>query len=437
MRIRDMDMKEVLSNFAKSFLTNLKAIIFAFVVSVIIWLAISFQWFPTIVDTIEVPVSAELTAYMRDVKLELSDEFNEKINVSLEGKRIDISKLNADDFYAFLDFSDVKAPGEYDVRVIVRAREDANSAFLVHGSSITARVKIIQMAEKTLRTTPDVQSIVAGGGMTIEAANIKVNPESITIYGEKSLIDAIYSVRVSAVSEFALLATSVLEGRLAFLDSNGEIVNGEGVYTEERAFTVTVPVFKRKTLPLDISIIAPNNFDLASFYEKIRIEPKELTIASPDATIDNHRHWNLGTISLSDITFVYLEAGLPIQIVLPEGYMNVSGNNEARIVFNDVGDYDVRTFQVPATNISNINAPTGFRVNHITRMIPVKVVGPSNVIYSMTIADIKGTINFAGVTDIAAGERSIGVRFTIEGRNVSAWVIDEYKIDIGITEINN
>jgi YbbR domain-containing protein len=436
MKIYDMDVKDAFSNFAKAFLTNLKTIIFAFVVSVIIWLAISFQVFPDVADEFEIPVSAELTAYMRDVKLELADEFDETVTVSVEGKRYEIASLNADDFYAYLDFSDVRGAGDHVVDVVVRARDEVNSSFLTPGDNFTRVVKIIQIAEKTLRTTPDAQGIKAVDGMTIEYANVAVNPEAVTISGEKSLIDSVHSVRVSVTSNVPLSATAVLEGELAFLNSRGEIIESDGIYIEDRAFTVVVPVFKRKTLPLEVTILAPDNFDLDALYSKMRIEPAELTLASPDASIDNHDVWSLGTISLSDITFSNLEAGLPIQITLPEGYENISGNHEVRLFFDDMGDYDSRTFQVPAANFNNINVPAGFDVRHITRMISVKVVGPSNVIYAMTIADIRGTISLAGITDIETGERSIGVKFTIAGTNVTAWVIDEYKIDIEIIQTN-
>lgn len=433
----NVDMKEALSNFAKSFLTNLRTIIFAFVISVVIWLAISFQFFPDIILTVEVPISVEPTAYMSDVRLELAEAFNETVNVSYEGKRSEISSLNADDFYAYLDFSDVKESGYKEVPVKVRVKEEENAKFLKPIESLVRMVKIIQTAEKPFRIVPDIQQLEAGGGMTIESAGIMINPDTITITGEKVLIDSVHSVRVRVTSNAPLLATAVLEGELTFLDLKGNVITDEGIHTEERAFSVTVPVFKRKTLPLEVSIIAPDNFDLDSLYGRMSIEPKDLTLASPDSSIDNLDVLNIGTISLSDITLGYLETGIPIQITLPEGYENISGNNEVLIVFDEISDYDVRTFQVPATNFNNMNIPPGFNVEYVTRMIQIKVVGPSNVIYSMTSADIKGTINFAGITDISAGERSIGIRFTIEGSSVFVWTIGDYKIDIKITEANN
>ena len=429
----NLNMKEALSKFISSFLTNLRTIIFAFIISVIIWLAISFQFFPDIILTVEVPVSAEPTAYMNDVSLELADELDETVTVSFEGKRSEISSLNADDFYAYLDFSDIKMAGYQDVAVKVKVKDELNARFLRTDDSVLRTVKIIQTAEKTLRIIPDVQKLETTGGMMIESAGIVITPDVITISGEKPLIDSVHSVRVRVVSDEPLITTTVLNGELEFLDSRGNIILNDGIYTEERAFNVTVPVFKRKTLPLEVSIIAPDNFELDSLYNKMSIEPKDLTIASPNDSIDNLEGLNIGTISLSDITLGYLENGIPIQITLPEGYENISGNNEVRVIFDEIGDYDVRTFQVSTANFNNLNIPSGFKVDYITRTITVKVVGPSNVIYSMTSADIIGAINFAGVNDISVGEHSIGVRLTVEGSNVYAWAIGDYKIDIEVS----
>ena len=428
-------MKNALLNFLKSFLSNLKNIIFALVLAIIVWLAVSFRMFPDITRTIAVPLSLETTEYMQDINLELVEKVDEIINVSIEGKRNEIAGLTEEDFEAYLDFSTVRAPGVYDVAVVIRSLADENTAYLKAGSNNVKRtVTIIQRAEKTIRTTPYLEDVTVGGGLSIEYADISVNPESVIISGEKSLIDAVYDVRINVSSVQPLSSTVTLEGEPVFLDSKGEILSSEGIYIEDRAFTVTIPISKRKTLPLEVTIInAPENFDLDLLYSKISIEPAELTIASPDESIDNLDVWNLGTISLDDITFGNLESGLPVQITLPDGYSNVSGNNVATLHF-DSGGYGVVEFNIPRSNFNHVNLPAGYSVEYVTRMIPVKVVGPSSIIHSMSPSDINGTINFAGIADISSGERSIGVKFAVAGTDVSAWVVGEDKIDIIISQ---
>jgi hypothetical protein len=427
-------MKERLMTFGKSFLSNFKTILFALVVAVVIWLAISFQLFPNVQLDIEVPVSADLTDYMRDVNLELTEEFNQTVTVSIEGKRYDVAGLGEEDFYAFLDFSEVREAGEYNVPVVIEKRADSN--FLITSRNITKSVEVIQTAEKTLWTVPDVQGLEVGEGMTIDYANIIVNPAVITIWGEKSLVDSVYSVRVNAMNFGAAISgIATLSGELVLLDVDGEQIFDTGIHVEDRAFSVTVPIFRHKTLPLEVTIInEPNNFNLNSLYNRMSILPAELTIASHDDSIDKRDSWSLGTVSLNNLTIRELQDGFTIPITLAEGYANMSEVSEARIVFDDIDGYGMMTFNVSSDNFRSINLPPGYEVSYITSRIPVKVVGPSNAIGSMTAADIDGTIDFAGITDVSSGSRTIGMKFTVAGSNVRAWVIDEYRVDVVIKQ---
>jgi len=447
-------MKTSVSNFTNSFLpnaknalikiagflvSNWKSILFALVVAVTIWLAISFQLFPDVLRTIDnVPISAEPSQFMHDSDLELAEEFIETVNVLVEGRRREIAGLTAENFYVYLDFSNVRTPGEHEVPVVIRVRERPGRTeprFQITNEPETKQVSVIQTAERTLAITPYLMDVRVLPGMTIDEVNIVVYPPTVTISGEKDLIDLVYSARVEVSSDETLLSAADLPGELVLLDSAGQpIENEEGkINVEDRAFTVTIPVFMHRELPLDVEIINfPDNFDRDSLYGRITFEPAELTISSPDASIANHNSWTLGTISLNSITLECLSSGIPIQVTMPEGYENMSGIDVVMLEFNDVEDYDSATFQVPLTSFHTINVPAEYSYSYITRQISVTVVGPSDVIQSMTVADIQGTINLAG-TDISPGPRPVGVSFTIAGTDVAAWVVGEHRINIEIT----
>jgi hypothetical protein len=112
--------------------------------------------------------------------------------------------------------------------------------------------------------------------------------------------------------------------------------------------------------------------------------------------------------------------------------MNMSDEEYATIVFDDIEAYGEMSFTVPSSNFTTINIPPGFRVSdYLNRQ--VSVVGPSRVIGSMSANDIRGEISLAGIPDVSEGRMSISVRFTIAGSSTRAWVIDK-RIDIEIAE---
>lgn len=427
-------MKKIAIDFIKSVAANLKTIFFALLLSVITWFAVSFQLFPMISQRVDVTVVATPTAYMLDDHLELaSGGYTDTVNVEIEGKRYDIGGLDGDDFDAYLDLSDVKKPGEYYAKVIVQPRNGVKCRVL--DENIPARkIKVIQTSELMLAIIPKAE-VSASEGMHIDYDNLEVTPKTVTVSGEKSLIDSIEKAVVTAVSAEELSATANLSGSVAFYGKNGSVIDVSDINVEDRAFAVTVPVFKQKSLPLEISFInVPHNFNLNSLTERMRITPGELTVSTPDSSIDNYDRINIGTVSLNELTLKNLQEGFSKTIELPDGYSNITGNKAATLTFDDVDKYGFVAFELSGGNFVTANVPAGYEVKPLTKHLTVKVVGPSSFIKSMTSEDISVTVSLAGITDITEGVRTVGVKFVIAGANVEAWVIDEYKISIEIVK---
>jgi len=429
--------KTTLINFAKFFVTNFKTIIFAFVLSLIIWFAVSFQLFPDVPRTITaVPVSADVSEDMRVLNLELSETFSENIDISILGKRFEIGGLSAGDFYARLDFSEIRTAGEHTVPVII-GKHGTEAEFSIMSEGLTRTVRVIEVAEMSIILIPDVDGVETIPGMTTDSDEARVNPATVVIRGERSLISSIRTGHVVVNSEQPLSASADLQGELVLYGRDEQIIDIDRFSMETRAFMVSVPVFMTKNLPLEVDLInTPENFDAASLRTRMVFEPSEVEIASPDNSIENLDSLSLGTISLGSITFSDLEQGIVIPLTLPTGYRNMSGYHTVLLEFDDVGDYGVITLNVPAANISVINVPTGYSVSLRTRQVPVSIIGPSEVIQAMTIADIAGTINLAGIADITAGTRFAGGTFTIAGAEVNAWVVGSYNVEVAVSRRN-
>ncbi|MCL2036034.1 MAG: CdaR family protein [Oscillospiraceae bacterium] len=431
-------MKTALLRFAKSFLNNLKTIIFALILSVIIWLAISFQLFPNVLRTINVPISAELPTSMLDRNLELAEDFNESIEITIEGKRYEIGRLGPESFAVFLDLSEITESGEYEVDVMVVPLVNENVQVVTRDT--TRQLKIIQTnVRDNLAISVDQSDIEVVDGFSI--GSVTVNPSSIRIWGEKSLVDSVAEVQFAGFNSETLSATTkfTLEtADIILFDDNGEPIDSSGLNIEDRVFTVTISLFKVKSLPVSVNIVnEPGNFDLNSLKRRMRIVPDELTIGIPDEASDNRESWDLDSISLSSITIWGLQNGISLPITLPEGYKNMSNDTEARIIFDDVEEYGMIPLTVPTRDFVTIGTPSGYSVSYITNSITVKVAGPSDSIHPMTIADINGTINLTGRDDLTAGTMPIRVKFTIAGSNVDSWVVeDEYEIYIEIKEVD-
>ena len=419
--------------FASKFLSNLKTIIQAAIASVIIWVFISIQVFPDITQHISnIKVDCEPTQHMINENLQITAVDVEEVTIQIEGKRYSISELSGDDFAAHCNLSGVDEAGEHTVNIVVEAVDNATECQILT-NTLTAKVNVVKIISKEIEVVPSISGVKIADEMQIEG-EVVVTPATVVVTGEEDLVNSIG--RIDAVPAY----NEVLDGS-AELKSLPVIYNQQGVKMlnsdltlSEGVFMVNVPVYKVKTLPLNVKFTSSStNFNLSNL--KYSMSVTELTIASPDSSIDNLDAIDIGEISLSALTLKDLQGGVALPVKLPDGYKNISGNKTVTVYFEDYDDYGQLGFTVSTENINVINAPSAFDVKVLTNVLTVNVVGLSSYIQEMTSDDIYATVNLLGV-EITEGTKSVSVSFRLAGANTKAWVTgEEYKIEIQISAI--
>ena len=412
-------MKTILSNFFNGIKKNYKTLILAFIIACALWVVISVLTFDTISNRISgIDVLTNPTDYMAQNNLSITSELNEKVTIQIEGKRYDISDLNAEDFTAEVDLSSVRSAGTYTLPLIVTS--NSNRSFLI--TDTQPEQVIVTLDEIISKEFPIVGTADVIPPSEYYLDTITASPATITLTGSASLIDKVTRVEAQS-TRHGLITESLSTGSdISVYGANGVI--SEGITLSTNSVTVNIPIFKQKDLPLKFSIInAPQNFDLDSL--KYEIYPKTIKVASPDDSIDNISEFNLGSISLSDIT---LDKTSYIAISLPDGYKNLSGNARASITW-DTSTYNKLDFNVPAENINIINSPDNFDVTLVTNTLQVTVIGPSERISEISAADITVTANLLGA-QLREGLQDVTVSAQINGSRQSCWVSGDYKVTV-------
>jgi hypothetical protein len=286
---------------------------------------------------------------------------------------------------------------------------------------------------KTLDLTVNTDALKVMEGMNIDTANLKSTPAKVTISGEDSLINSITKAEIRPKSETALSVTEELKGELFLFTKDGVKVTNTDIKIDNAIFSVTIPIYKQKTLPVDFAIInAPTNFDMAGLRAKMTILPKELTITSPDNSIDNLTSVNIGDISLQDLDYVSIMRGIKQPVAIADKYRNISGTEYCQITFNDTDDYVVNSFKLNSDNFTIMNPPANFDLKVLTKELEVKIVGPASFVQAMTANDISVFINFMG-TEVTEGTKKMNVSYKINGTgSVPAWLIGNPQVDVEI-----
>ena len=426
-------MKEWINSFFRNFLKNLKNIIFALIIAIIVWFAISMQIFPDVTTHVsDIPIEIKATDYMERNALSVTESYADTVTVQLTGKRYEVGNLTADDFTAKADLSAITEPGEYTVSVTVTPLKE--NSCTIYDKDLTVKIKVektvsrtFSVSQGTLKATAD--RVVPPSDMKIDS--ITAEPSTITLTGDSTAVEAVKSVEIRSVFAGETTESVTSKGQIVFIGANGEVIENPDIKVDNDSFTVNITLYKQKTLPLTVQFTnVPSNFDIDSL--KYSIYPEALTVSSPDDSLDSQEKFEIGTIDLSQLTTKYLQK-LTLPITLPEGYKNISGNTSAMVSFENAENYTFLSYAVQKDNIRIVNVPENFDVEVLTNEVTVNVTGPAEEISALASKDIYATIDLMGTT-LTTGLKDVTAEFTLRGTNVRSWVTGEYKVSIQVTD---
>lgn len=414
------------------FKNNLKTLIMSVIFAVIIWFAVSIQLFPNVHDHVDgITVTAEPTSYMQRENLQITD-FQQDISIQILGKRYVIGTLTAEDFTASLDLSGITSPGTHTVNVDVNMVQP-NSDYEIISNNLTATVEVERIISKEIALEVNTNFIAVGEGLQIQTEDITLSSANVVISGEQSLVNSVAKAVIEPRFDGILTETTKINGTVAIYDADGTKIETDKLDYQADNYTVTIPIYRVKTLPLNVSFNYPPNFDASSI--KYSIFPQEITIAAPagDMSIENYERIDVGEIDLTDITSRDLQNSIRLTISLGDGYKNLSGIGIVQVTFEDIDSYGRLEFPVSTENFTILNGDPSYDYSFVTSQIDITAVGPSDIIKNLSSDDILGTVNLLG-TPAETGVKNVTVSIRVAGQNNRAWITGDYRIDIMVTE---
>lgn len=379
--------------------SNILLIIVSLILSFVLWMLLSLTAFPIAKQPLKnVPIDYNLSGSYADIAgISIMKKSADKVNVLIEGQRYQMGDYTADDIHIGVNLDSVRAPGSYDLPLVVTS-VNGDPIDVIEMEPSTVKVDFDYMVSKTFSVeqgtlNADISKLSAAAGYIIDPSEIEISPTSVELYGPKDYIDQITSCSVT-IDSSSVVQSTVTTGNtsLKMYNANGSLLSdgmSENITVNSDEFELVVPVYFRKDLKTDIEITKNwSGFDVSTI--PYRIDPSSVAVKSQNENIKDIENIMLGYIDLSRIT---VGSRFEMNISDSSYYTNISGNDKATVYF-DLEGYSSKQFTLKNSQVFVINKPENLAVTvDQDKIRNVTIVGPSDIIEKLDSSDIIAQID--------------------------------------------
>ncbi len=400
-------------------------ILLSVVIAFIVWAIVAFNVSPETTRHItDIPVNLNVpTAAFHSLGLEIVDEGEFTVTVEVSGERNVIGSLTKDDITVTPTFTAVNQAGTYKLKLVATKNNSLKvyNIISIAPESITLDFDIA--ATKKLTVEPSIEGLDVADGFLV--GSITATPQEITIRGPESEL-----AKISRASAFVTLngdpltATTVVTSDIVLIGESGEIQPTDNLVLSSDTADITIPVYKKGILNLEIGFInEPDGFDTSTL--DYVMSNSSIPVAAAEATIDNLSDKIVGYVDLADFE---IGKTYTFELELPSGIVNLDNIATVTVTFPKEG---LATRSIKVDDIRFDNLPSNYDIEILTDTINnVTLIGPSDRIDNMLSGSVIAVIDINEI-NIDKGEFSVPVRFVIPSDS-TVWVSGKYSALISV-----
>ena len=396
------------------------------VIACIIWIVVAMNMKTDIPREIkEVPVTMDnQTSFITRMGLTIIGDESLFVDVTIEGQRLVVGSIKPEDIAVSVDLGSVNGAGNFSLPLV--AENVSGKDFAISSiSPSTVNLKFDRMVTKKFNVDVKMEGLVVPEeGYLMEEA--VVSPTQVSVTGPDTDIAKIAKCVVSVDHEGSLTKTTAFTSDIVLLDKDGNKIETSGLTMDVKQAEVTVPILKTVDLPVKVEFLnAPTNLDLEEL--EYAVSNETVTVAGPVDEIDKYSEIILGYI---DFKALDLESNFTFDVELPENFINVAHTETVTVTF-DWTDMVAEEFTV--TNLSLVNVPSDYDARLLTdRVTRVKIIGPAQVLETMTADDLVGQIDLSK-RSVETGQFKTAVTISAPSKNL-VWAVGDYTAVVVISE---
>ncbi len=373
----------------------------------------------------QVPVQINLEdTVAQSLGLEPIEGAEQYVNVLVSGKRYVVGALKPEDITATVSLGNVIEPGQYTLNVVTSETVESLDYSIIATTPKTIGVAFDRMKTKKMNVEVETKDISVHDEYIMEKAYASTT--SVSLHGPEAEVDLIDRVVATTDVTGVLEKTVIQPAQIKYYDAENKELNLPKVTCTPDDIEITIPVYKQKTLPLQIQFTnVPTDFPIDAI--RYTLSEKEILVATPiDAT----------DISALDVGFIDfrefdINKDYSFNVTLPNGYLNLSNLKTVEVKFNFIG-YSSKNVTIDSTLIKN--TPTGYDVTAAKNPLDIKLYGPAATLDALRSEDVIVEVDLAN-TDIKSGSQKVPAKVYVTGKK-AVWAVGQYDVMITATEKN-
>ncbi len=308
------------------------------------------------------------------------------VDVIVEGSKNIINSIDTDDFYAYVDVSDVAEAGKYSFDITV---ESPNGVSIISKSADKLSVYMDNTTSMSVPVKLKLTDYMIDDGFELGESNATYSLSEITVTGPYNVIKNIESAQLSAALGH-ITSSVTYKGSLELIDEQGETVNNSYIKMNTSEVTVYIPLYEYKKVPLTVDYKYGYYTETNS---EIKVEPSEITIKGETDKIKDINSINLTTI---DEKSVLGDGQYVCNINLPEGITSAENFETAVVSIKHTESY---TKELVIDDITVIN-PSGLDYELMTTSVTIKVRGASTFLSYISSENIEAIADLSNIKNV-------------------------------------
>lgn len=387
-------------------------------IALVLWIYVMDAENPDWEETFEdVPISLVNTDDIEiDNGLTIYSGYSSTVDITVRGRKNEISGITADNFTVTADVKSIKEVGEYSLPVTVSLDKDAT---IVAQSVDSVSVLVDKKETITLDVKTRYSDLIIESGYALGEPDVSV--DSVTVTGPSRYLSDIDYAEVAIPDLGRVTSSLTVYANVNLIDKDGGVVTNPFVTMTHTEVSVTVPVFAYKEVPLSVQYkygyFNDENCSVTMSAESVYVKGDAALVNSLDTI----------TVTTIDEKKVDDDETISVKLVMPNGVENLSGIEFVDITVSNIGT-TTRQMMLPIDYLV-VENPNDAVYEIDDNFIPVILRGTDSELYELPYLSVTPKLDLSLYDASTVGTVTVPLTIEINSEYI-IYELGEYSIEV-------